>query len=173
MGAWGERGTNQLDTGAPFYETYETADGGWMAVGAIEPQFYAELLDRLGIATEDPLRTGQWDQPSWPDQKRRLAAVFSTRTRAEWCALLEHTDACAAPVLTPVEAPDHPHARARGSFLSPAGVPQPAPAPRFSGTPAGVPGPPTRTGSDTEEVLARHGFTADELDRLRAAGAIP
>ena len=128
-GFWGERGTNLLDTGAPFYEVYETADGKFVAVGAMEPKFYAELMSRLGLEAD---LDAQYDKTRWPDEKKKLAEVFRTKTRDEWCALLEGTDACFAPVLTPIEAPDHPHNRARDTFVELAGVPQPAPAPRFS-----------------------------------------
>ena len=170
-GFWGPRGTNFLDTGAPFYEAYETSDGGWVAVGAIEPQFYAELRSRLGLADDGEL-DAQWDKEQWPAQKARLAAVFRTKTRDEWCELLEHTDACFAPALAPTEAPDHPHNRARHMFLRINDVPQPAPAPRFSRTPATVARPPTHSGDDDDEALAAWGFTAAEIDELRAADAI-
>jgi alpha-methylacyl-CoA racemase len=170
-GFWGPRGTNFLDTGAPFYEAYETADGGWVAVGAIEPQFYAELRTRLGL-TDDSIFDDQWDKEQWPAQKERLAAVFRAKTRDEWCARLEHTDACFAPALTPTEAPDHPHNRARQTFLRVNGVPQPAPAPRFSRTPATVARPPTHSGDDADEALAAWGFTPAEVDELRAGDAI-
>ena len=170
-GFWGPRGTNFLDTGAPFYEAYETADGQWIAVGAIEPQFYAELRGCLGLA-DDTTLDAQWDKEQWPAQKQRLAAVFRTRTRAEWCELLEHTDACFAPVLAPTEAPDHPHNRARRTFLRVNDVPQPAPAPRFSRTPTTVTRAPTHAGEDDDEALAAWGFTLAEVHELRAAGAI-
>ena len=170
-GFWGPRGTNFLDTGAPFYDAYETADGGWVAVGAIEPQFYAELRSRLGLADDGDL-DAQWDKEQWPVQKERLAALFRTKTRNEWCELLEHTDACFAPVLAPTEAPDHPHNRARHTFLRIDDVPQPAPAPRFSRTPATIGRPPTHSGDDDDEVLAAWGFTPAEIDELRAADTI-
>jgi alpha-methylacyl-CoA racemase len=168
-GFWGERGTNHLDTGAPFYEVYETADAKFVAVGTVEPKFYAELMARLGLEA-DP--GAQYDKSRWPAEKKRLAELFRTKTRDEWCALLEGTDACFAPVLTPVEAPDHPHNRARGTFIDLAGVPQPAPAPRFSRTPAASPAAATHPGADTEAVLARWGFEADEVARLRDVGAV-
>jgi len=170
-GFWGPRGTNFLDTGAPFYDAYETADGEWVAVGAIEPQFYAELRSRLGLADDGDL-DAQWDKEQWPVQKERLAALFRTKTRNEWCELLEHTDACFAPVLAPTEAPDHPHNRARHTFLRIDDVPQPAPAPRFSRTPATIGRPPTHSGDDDDEVLAAWGFTPAEIDELRAADTI-
>jgi alpha-methylacyl-CoA racemase len=169
-GFWGERGTNFLDTGAPFYEVYETADGKFVAVGAVEPQFYAELMTRLG--RDDADLAAQYDKDRWPDEKEHMAAVFRTKTRDEWCALLERSDACFAPVLTPLEAPAHPHNRARGTFLELDGVPQPAPAPRFSRTAATVAGPAMHAGDDTEAVLGRWGFDPAEVARLRGAGAV-
>ena len=169
-GFWGERGTNFLDTGAPFYEVYETADGKFVAVGAVEPQFYAELMTRLG--RDDADLAAQYDKDRWPDEKERMAAVFRTKTRDEWCALLERSDACFAPVLTPLEAPAHPHNRARGTFLELDGVPQPAPAPRFSRTAATVAGPAMHAGDDAEAVLGRWGFDPAEVARLREAGAV-
>jgi alpha-methylacyl-CoA racemase len=132
-GMWAEkRGANLLDTGAPFYDTYETADGGFVAIGSIEPQFYALLRDKLGL-TDDPLFDGQFDRAQWPGQKERLTAIFKTRTRDEWCALMEGTDVCFAPVLSMTEAAAHPHNVARGTFVERDGVLQPAPAPRFAG----------------------------------------
>jgi alpha-methylacyl-CoA racemase len=168
-GFWGDRGTNHLDTGAPFYEVYETADDKFVAVGTVEPKFYAELMARLGLDAE---LDAQYDKTRWPDEKKRMAEVFRTKTRDEWCALLEGTDACFAPVLTPLEAPDHPHNRARGTFLELAGVPQPAPAPRFSRTAAATPAAAMHPGADTEAVLAGWGFDADEVARLRDLGAL-
>jgi alpha-methylacyl-CoA racemase len=169
-GAWGPRGTNHLDSGAPFYDSYETADGGWMAVGAIEPQFYAELLGRLGL-DGDQTMSEQWDRTKWPDQKQILAATFKQRTRAEWSDLLEYSDACAAPALTPVEAPEHPHNVARRAFVTINGVPQPAPAPRFSRTSPALPDPPTHSGADTDPAMAAWGFSADEVADLKEANA--
>ena len=174
-GRWGERGTNLLDTGAWFYEVYETADGGWISVGAIDPGARAELLARLGI---EDAGAGEGDGPdrsdrsAWPVMKRRMAEVIRTRSRAEWCDLLEGTDVCFAPVLDPAEAPDHPHLRQRATFTQVAGVVQPAPAPRFSRTPPEVAGPPPRPGEHTDEALGAWGFGAAELARLRRSGAI-
>jgi alpha-methylacyl-CoA racemase len=131
-GIWAdERGVNMLDSGAPFYDTYETADGGFVAIGSIEPQFYALLREKLGV-TDDPLFDGQFDRAQWPAQKARLTAIFKTRTRDEWCAAMEGTDVCFAPVLSMAEAAAHPHNVARGTFIDRDGVIQPAPAPRFS-----------------------------------------
>jgi len=168
-GFWGERGTNFLDTGAPFYEVYETADAKFVAVGAVEPQFYAELMKRLDLPFDPDV---QYDKSRWPAEKQRIAAVFRTKTRDEWCALLEGTDACFAPVLTPLEAPDHPHNRARGTFVELAGVPQPAPAPRFSRSAAPTPAPAMHPGGDTDAVMAGWGFDGDEVARLRDLGAV-
>lgn len=170
MGLWGdERGRNILDTGAPFYEVYETADGKWIALGAIEPQFYANLVKRLGLDL-DP--AAQNDRSQWPALREQLAALFATRTRDEWCELLEDAEACFAPVLSPWEAPEHPHHRARGVFTEEFGVVQPRPAPRFSRTPPQVAGPPPQAGQHTDQVLAEWGVAGEEVARLRAAGAI-
>jgi alpha-methylacyl-CoA racemase len=140
FGMWrDERGVNSLDGGAHFYDTYETADGKWIAIGSIEEPFYALLLERLGLK-DDPDFARQSDQALWPDLKARIAAIFRTRTRAQWCDLLEDSDACFAPVLSLSEAPEHPHNRVRGTFIEAEGVLQPAPAPRFARTPA----PPVR-----------------------------
>ncbi|THD37658.1 MAG: CoA transferase [Sphingomonas sp.] len=131
-GMWSdERGTNLLDTGAPFYDVYETADGGFVSIGSIEPQFYALLREKLGIAA-DPLFDAQFDRAQWPAQKDRLTAIFKTKTRDEWCAIMEGSDVCFAPVLSMAEAAEHPHNVARGTFVEREGVLQPAPAPRFS-----------------------------------------
>jgi alpha-methylacyl-CoA racemase len=169
-GFWGERGTNHLDTAAHFYEVYETADGGWMAVGAIEPQFYARLVEGLGLAPDD--LPPQWDKETWPVGKARIAEIFRTKTRAEWCEIFDRTDACVVPAVSPIEAPDHPHAVARNAFFSLSGVPQPAPAPRFSRTSTAVPEPPTHAGEDTDSVLKAWGFSADEIAALLGTGAV-
>ncbi len=171
LGLWNERrGTNLLDGGAPFYGVYETADGEHMAVGALEPKFYAELLGRLGLDAGD--LPAPADRARWPQLRERLAAVFRTRTRAEWCELLEGSDACVAPVLRPSEAPAHRHNLERGTFVPVGGSPQPAPAPRFSRTPPTPPSPPPAPGQHTDEVLAAWGFDAAEIAALRAAGAV-
>ncbi|MHB8465778.1 MAG: CaiB/BaiF CoA transferase family protein [Acidimicrobiales bacterium] len=172
MGTWrGERGTNLLDTGAHFYDVYETADGEYVSVGSIEPQFYAELLQRTGLA-DDPDFATQMDMGRWPELKDRIAAVFKTKTRAEWCALLEHTDVCFAPVLSLGEAPEHPHNVARSTFVEVAGAVQPAPAPRFSRTPAAIQRPPAWPGQHTTGALVDWGFTEDEVVKLQEAGAV-
>ena len=170
-GAWNnERGANLLDSGTHFYDTYRCADGRYVAVGAIEPQFHAELLQRLGLDVAEFKRA--LDPSRWPAYKARLAAVFATRTRDEWCALLEGTDACFAPVLDWDEAPRHPHNVARGTFVEIDGIVQPAPAPRFSRTRADTPPPPSAPGAVGEAVLRDAGFDAARIAQLRADGAI-
>ncbi|MDA0183421.1 CoA transferase [Solirubrobacter phytolaccae] len=167
-GLWNDTpGTNLLDSGAPFYEVYATRDGKWMAVGALEPQFYAELLRRLEL---DADAFPQWDQPRWPEYKARFATVFATKTRDEWAALLEGAEACVTPVLGLTEAAEHPHNVAREAFVTVDGKVQPAPAPRFSRTPAAVSGPPSEPGADTDAVLADWGI--DDVTALRDAGAV-
>lgn len=165
-----ERGTNMLDGGAPFYSVYETADGGWMAVGAIEPAFFTELLDVLGLEPE--LVDAQWDRARWPQLRVRLAAVFRTRSRAEWEASFAGRDACTTPVLDLDEALKHDHALARHSFIPVDGVLQPAPAPRFSRTPGAVQGPAVPAGTNTTRALIDWGFDPREVDALRTAGAV-
>ncbi len=170
-GIWrDQRGVNMLDTGAHFYEVYETADGGHMAVGAIEPQFYAELLSVLGLAGEQ--LPAQMDRDAWPAMKERFAALFATRTRAEWVEAFDGTDACVAPVLSPAEAPDHPHNRSRGTFTEVAGIVQPAPSPRFGGTPGAIRRPPPNPGQHGDEALGEWGVGTDEVAALRGSGAV-
>lgn len=153
-----QRGTNALDGGSAIYDVYECADGLEMSVGAIEAKFRAELFALLGIA---PASDG-------PELRQRMAAAFRTRTRAEWCALFEGSDACVAPVLTLTDAPHHPHNRARGNFVEIDGVVQPAPAPRFSRTAAGLPMAPESAGTSTRQVLERFGLSAEEIEALAA-----
>jgi alpha-methylacyl-CoA racemase len=142
LGRWEDaRGKNMLDTGAPYYETYETADGRFISVGPVENHFYVDLLERLGIA-DDPLFAQQNKRGNWPAMKERMTQIFLTKTRDEWCEALEGSDVCFAPVLSFSEAPRHPHNVARGTFIEAAGITQPAPAPRFSGTPAPAVRPP-------------------------------
>jgi alpha-methylacyl-CoA racemase len=172
MGIWSpERGTNLLDTGAHFYDVYECADGGFVSIGSIEPQFYAELLKRTGL-DGDPELAGQMDRSTWPALKAKLAEVFRSRTRDEWCDEMEATDVCFAPVLSMDEAASHPHNVARGTFQTRDGVVQPAPAPRFSRTAPALDRPPAFPGQHTDEVLADWGFAEDEVAALRAAGAV-
>ncbi len=167
-GTWHERGTNLLDTGAWYYEVYETADGGHISLGSLEPQFLAEMLRLTGL--EDPPDAA--DRARWPETKERLAALIRSRTRDEWDRIMEGSDACFAPVLGLDEAPSHPHHVARRSFVEVEGVVQPAPAPRFSRTPGAVAGPPAAPGQHTDAALADWGFSAEEVAALRRSGAI-
>ncbi|MFJ5260231.1 CaiB/BaiF CoA transferase family protein [Streptomyces sp. NPDC088387] len=167
-GGWQDRrGANLLDGGCPYYGTYETADGGYMAVGALEQQFYDEFLRLLGIAEDAPARK---DPARWDELRERVAARFGSRTRDEWTAVFEGTDACVAPVLSLREAPRHPHLAARGTFTEHAGITQPAPAPRFSATPTALSGGPARPGADTAEV-ARDWDVPGLADRQEPAPA--
>lgn len=161
-----DRGTNLLDSGAPFYDVYETSDGGHMAVGAIEPQFYVELLDGLGLAADDLPR--QMDRSAWPATKERFAAIFATRSRDEWTALFADRDACVTPVLTMGEAPGHRQAGERDAFFEPCGVVQPRPAPRFSATPTEPAVASSQPGDDTDAVLGELGYDTDRIAALRA-----
>jgi alpha-methylacyl-CoA racemase len=170
-GAWSERrGENLLDGGAPFYGVYESADGRHVALGPLEPKFFAELAQRIGLP--ERFVRGQHDRRLWPEMREAIAAIVRTRTRDEWCAQLEGTDACFAPVLTLDEAPAHPHARARGSYLQVDGVTQPAPAPRFDRSVPDAPRPAPEVGAHTAQVLAEAGFGANEIAALRAAGVV-
>jgi alpha-methylacyl-CoA racemase len=166
-GIWSDaRGTNMLDGGAPYYDVYETRDGRHVAIGALEPRFYAELLRRIGLGDAD--LPAQGDAARWPELRERLRAVFREKTRDEWCDLLEGSDACFAPVLSMGEAPEHPHNRARATFAELAGVSQAAPAPRFGRSRPAIQRPPPYAGQHTDEVLADWGVPVDELRRLRA-----
>ncbi|MFN8018812.1 MAG: CaiB/BaiF CoA-transferase family protein [Acidimicrobiales bacterium] len=165
-----ERGTNMLDTGAHFYDTYETADGKYISIGSIEPQFYAELLRLTGLDQEELPR--QMDRDQWPALKERVAEVFRSKTRDEWCELMEHTDVCFAPVLTMDEAPEHPHIAERETYTTYAGLVQPAPAPRFSRTPGAIERPPAHAGQHTDEVLAELGYDDERIAALRGGAAI-
>ena len=173
MGAHDEnaRGTNLLDTGAHFYDAYECADGKYVSIGSIEPQFYAELLKLTGLDT-DPEFARQMDKSQWPHLKERIAEVFRTKTRSEWCSIMEATDVCFAPVLTMSEAATHPHNVERNMIIDIAGVKQPAPAPRFSRTIPEVSGPPAHPGQHTREILSEWGFDAARIDALLASGAV-
>jgi alpha-methylacyl-CoA racemase len=164
-----ERGTNLLDTGSHFYDAYECADGEYVSIGSIEPQFYAELCQRIGLT---PGERHHFDPAEWAARKPEVAAIFATKTRAQWCELLEGTDVCFAPVLSMREAPQHPHNMARQTFVQVNGVTQPAPAPRFSVTTVQAGPTPTAPGVDTDSVLAEFGFDAARIAALRASGAV-
>ena len=165
QGLWtDERSSNLLDGGAPFYGVYETSDGGWVSIGAIEPAFYRELLDRIGLSEDLP---AQYDQGTWRQVRTRFEAVFAGRTLAEWRTVLEGTDACFAPVLSLDEAAVHPQAGARGAFIELGGVRQPAPAPRFGPAPPPTPEPPVPVGRHTDVILGDLGLDSAEVDDLR------
>ncbi|HTT78454.1 MAG TPA: CaiB/BaiF CoA-transferase family protein [Stellaceae bacterium] len=171
-GAWVEqRGANRTDGGAPFYHVYETKDGEYVSVGSIEPQFYALLLKHTGLEGAPDLPR-QLDKGAWPAMRERLAQIFREKTRAEWTEIMQDTDICFAPVLRMSEALQHPHNRHRESFIEIGGVVQPAPAPRFLGTPSRVERPPARTGEHTDAILQDWGFSPDEIARLHAEGAV-
>ena len=170
-GIWkDERRSNLLDGGAHFYDTYQCADGKWISIGSIEPQFYALLLEKTGIT--DPQFANQMSRDEWPELKAKLAAVLAKKTQAEWCAIMDATDICFAPVLTLDEAPSHPHNTARETFVTVEGVVQPAPAPRFSATPGVIQGPPPKIGAHNDEALSQWGFSTGEIDALKASGAL-
>lgn len=170
-GGWkDERGVNVLDTGSPWYNTYETKDGKWLAVGAIEQRFYAEFIERLGLKMSDLPR--QHDRKGWPDLHRLFTATIKSKTRDEWEKVFEGSDACVAPILSLSEAADHPHNAARGTFARREGVLQPASAPRFSRTVPEMGAPPRPLGADTDTVLRDYGFAAGEIDALKASGTI-
>jgi alpha-methylacyl-CoA racemase len=170
-GLWSEqRGHNLLDGGAPFYRTYRTADGKYISVGALEPEFFAELVRRAGLPEKQIEIQNDLDQ--WPEMHARYAEVFRLRTRDEWTAQFEGSDACAGPVLSFTEAAEHPHNIARGTFFKQDGVLQAAPAPRFGRTPAARPRPPGAPGADTHAVLKESGATDEQDRQWQAAGAL-
>ncbi len=169
MGAWGPRGTNMLDTGAWFYDVYECADGEYISLGSLEPQFFAEMTEKTGIDADG---INQNDRATWPEMRDRLAAAVKTKTRDEWCEILDGSDVCFAPVLSLAEAPEHPHNIARGTFVEVGGALQPGPAPRFSRTPAEIARPSPNPGQHTAEALSDWGFDTDEVAHLRASGAV-
>ena len=164
------RGRNQLDGASHYYGVYQCADGEYISVGSIEPQFYAELLRLTGC------EGSEWDaqryKGGWPARRKEMAEIFASRTRTEWCEIMDGTDVCFAPVLTIPEAYEHPQNTLRNTFVEVAGVRQPAPAPRFQRTPSAVAGPPAHPGANTDDVLAKAGFGADEIGKLRAEGAV-
>jgi alpha-methylacyl-CoA racemase len=165
-----ERRANMLDGGAHFYDTYQCADGKWISIGSIEPQFYALLLEKTGIT--DPQFQQQMDRGVWDELRGKLGEVIKTRTQAEWCEIMDATDVCFAPVLTLDEAPNHPHNAERQTFVTVEGVVQPAPAPRFSATPGAIQGPPPRIGGHNEEALADWGFSGEAIAALKEKGAL-
>lgn len=171
LGLWQEgRGANILDSGAPWYDTYETSDGKFVAIGPVEHRFFKELLTRLDI---DPATfPEQFDRTRWPEMRTRLAGIFRTRTRDQWCEVMDGSDSCFAPVLTPREAPLHPHNATRAAFVEIAGVVQPAPAPRFSRSEVPTPTPAPAIGADADQSLQDWGFSATEIAALRSAGAV-
>jgi alpha-methylacyl-CoA racemase len=172
MGIWeDERGTNLLDTGAWFYDVYETKDAKYVSIGSIERQFCEQLIELSGLKDE-PEWPNQNDKAKWPAMKARLAEIFKEKTRDEWCAVMEHTDVCFAPVLSMAEAPEHPHNKERGTFVERNGIVQPAPAPRYSRTPGEIQRPPSFPGQHTDEVFAEWGVAADRIAELRSSGAI-
>ena len=169
-GIWkDERGVNLLDTGAHMYDTYECADGKWISIGSLEPQFYALLLEKTGLK-DDADFAAQMNSAQWPALKERLTTLFKTRTRDDWCADMEMTDVCFAPVLSMSEAPHHPHNAARGTFVEADGVMQPAPAPRYSATVSDTPRM-TKI-ADTDAILAELGYDAGKVEALKAAGTV-
>lgn len=171
MGMWhDERGTNMLDSGAPFYDVYECSDGEYVSIGSIEPQFYAELMRLTDLG--DMELPDQHNRAEWPAMKETFAGVIAKKTRAEWMEIMEGTDVCFAPVLSMTEAPDHPHNKERGTFIEVAGRTQPAPAPRFDKTPAAHPTPSPHAGQHTDEVLAEWGIDADAIAARRQSGAL-
>jgi len=171
MGVWTDRrGENILDSGAHFYDAYETADGKYVSIGAIEPKFYAEFLRLTGLDGED--LPHQMDRAHWPEMRERLRAVFKSKTRDEWCDIMEGTDVCFAPVLSMEEAPKHRHNKTRGTFVEIDGMIQPAPAPRFSRTDPKIQSPPPEPGQHTDEALADWGFPAEEIAKMRKAEVV-
>ena len=170
-GMWSDdRGTNLLDTGAHFYDVFETKDGKHVSIGSIEPQFYALLLQHTGLADEE--LPAQMDSTQWGPMKARLAEIFKTKTRDEWTDIMEGTDVCFAPVLSLEEAPLHPHMKHRSTFTEVAGLVQPAPAPRFDRTPPEIARPPSFAGQHSDEALSEFGFSGEEISALRKSGAV-
>jgi alpha-methylacyl-CoA racemase len=170
-GGWSNyRRTNLLDGGAHFYDTYQCADGKWISIGSIEPQFYALLLEKTGIT--DPAFAAQMNRGEWDNLRAKLAEVIGKKTQGEWCEIMDATDVCFAPVLDLDEAPKHKHNVARQTFVEVGGVIQPAPAPRFSETPGAIQGPPPAIGAHDREALADWGFSADAIEALKTAGAL-
>mgnify|MGYP000672172982 FL=1 len=170
-GAWSDkRESNFLDGGAHFYNAYETAEGQFISIASIESKFYAEFLELTGF--DDPSHTAHQDKGMWSENRIKMAELIKTKTRSEWCELLEGTDVCFAPILSLSEAPSHPHNRSRDTFVENDGVVQPAPAPRFSRTPSQIQSAPSVPGSDTDAVLSDWGFSDSEIADLKGNGAV-
>ncbi len=171
MGMWTtDRFSNRLDGGAFYYGSYECSDGKYISIGSLEPQFYALLLEKTGI--EDPDFQDQLDQASWPRKREKLIEIFKSKTQQQWCEIMEGTDVCFAPVLNLAEAPDHPHNKARNTFVEFEGITQPAPAPRFSRTQGEIQRSAAMAGEHTEEVLREWGYNPGEIEALKAANAL-
>ena len=171
-GLWkDEPGVNMLDTGAHFYDSFTCSDGKFISIGSIEPQFYALLRETLGL-TDDSDFDAQMNPATWPVLKEKLAAIFKSKPRDHWCSLMEATDICFAPILSLEEAPEHPHNKARGTFIEVAGATQPAPAPRYSVTKTVAPRPAPTVGADSDSLLDELGYDADKIAALRKAGAV-
>tara|TARA_R110002072_G_scaffold171703_5_gene325432 strand:- start:16201 stop:17352 length:1152 start_codon:yes stop_codon:yes gene_type:complete len=172
MGGWSEeRGTNAIDTGSHYYNVYETADGKYISIGSIEPKFYQEMLEKTGLVDDDTL-ADQQDRDNWPDMKARFSEIFKTKSRDQWCQIMEGSDVCFAPVLNMQESIDHPHNIARETFVEVGGVVQPAPAPRFSVTPSEISKPPSAAGEDTDRVLKDWGFNEEEVASLQGNNVV-
>ena len=173
-GSWDEqqRQSNILDGAAHFYDTYQCADGEWVSIGSIEPQFHALLLEKLGMEPLDHSFADQFDKQKWAPLKARITNIIASKTRAEWCRIMEGSDVCFAPVLSMSEAPEYPHNRARGSFVDIEGCLQTAPAPRFSRTPGEIQGPPVAPGANTGEILEELGLDEATIASLRETGAV-
>lgn len=165
-----QRGSNMLDGGAHFYDTYETSDGKYVSLGSIEPQFYALLVEKAGLDKDD--FSEQMNQDRWPEYKEKMSTVFKSKTRDEWCEIMQGTDICFAPVLSLEEVAEHPHNKARGTFLEVDGVLQPAPAPRFSRSAPEIAGGPRIPGEDSRLVLSENGFSKSEIETLQETGVI-
>jgi len=170
-GGWDDkRGVNLLDSGAPYYDTYETSDGKWISIGSLEPQFYALLREKAGLKEEE--WADQKDRSMWAEKKKKIAAIFKMKTREEWCALMEGTDVCFAPVLSLSEVVSHPHNAARKTFVEHDGVVQPNIAPRFSRTTSEIQGPAPVNGAHSRDILSDWGFAPDAIDALAAQSVI-
>ena len=165
-----QRASNALDTGAPHYDAYETADGKYISLGSLEPQFYAEMLERTGLGEQE--LPEQNDRTQWPQVKAKVTALIKTKSRADWEEVLEGSDVCFSPVLEPWEAPEHPHAKARKAFATVEGVVQPAPSPRFDRTPGEIQGPPPVPGEHSDAILAECGYSDEDTAALKEEGAV-